>query len=235
MVFVCPTREETENKTKALCKLKKILNEIQDSLSVPLLFRGKRVPREILTYRLLIEVVTLVRYASVKERLSILIQHRLLVRIHWIQHWTWSLPTHHLIQQVCYKVPPKAKKKGQADESSKNKAENVTSKVKQSKSRELRASILYRGCDCEQRNGLQDDCQRTGCHGSPECLTRPPTCGPSEFCNGKHLGKKTVSSGYQSVAGGGGAGGPDALETAKYKCFAAVLKSPVPVCCAPCQ
>lgn len=60
----------------------------------------------------------------------------------------------------------------------------------ESKSRELRGGILYTGCDCEKRNGLQDDCQRTGCHGSPACLTSPPTCPPSQFSNGKHLLKK---------------------------------------------
>lgn len=62
--------------------------------------------------------------------------------------------------------------------------------VKQSKSRELRASVLYVNCDCEKRNGLQDDCQRMECHGSPECLTQPPTCGPSAFASGKHLEMK---------------------------------------------
>lgn len=60
-----------------------------------------------------------------------------------------------------------------------------------SKSCELRSSILYSGCECEKRNGLQDQCPRSECQGSPACLTRPPTCGPSEFAGGKHLTKKT--------------------------------------------
>lgn len=57
-------------------------------------------------------------------------------------------------------------------------------------SRELRGGKLYIGCDCEKRNGLQDECQRSLCQGSPECATIPPTCAPSEFSNGKHLTKR---------------------------------------------
>lgn len=69
--------------------------------------------------------------------------------------------------------------------------EPVITRVKQSKSRELRASRMYVGCGCEKKNGLQDQCPRTDCLGSPECLTQPyPICGPSEFCNAKHLEKK---------------------------------------------
>jgi len=49
------------------------------------------------------------------------------------------------------------------------------------KSCELRGGRYYAGCDCDKRNGLQDDCQRTGCHGSPACLTNPPTCAPSQL------------------------------------------------------
>ncbi|XP_060520263.1 keratin-associated protein 10-7-like isoform X2 [Cylas formicarius] len=73
-----------------------------------------------------------------------------------------------------------------------------------SKSRELRASVLHVGCECEKHNGLQDNCPRSECHGNPECLTKPePTCGPSTFAGMKHLGKpyctdkKTESNQYQ--------------------------------------
>jgi hypothetical protein len=38
---------------------------------------------------------------------------------------------------------------------------------------------LYNSCDCRRRNGLQNDCRQTYCHGRPECLTDPPTCLPS--------------------------------------------------------
>jgi hypothetical protein len=38
---------------------------------------------------------------------------------------------------------------------------------------------LYTSCDCRRRNGLQDDCRQTLCHGRPECLRDPPTCLPS--------------------------------------------------------
>lgn len=62
--------------------------------------------------------------------------------------------------------------------------------LKNVNSRELRASILHTGCDCEKWNGLQDQCPRRGCQGSPECLTNRPTCGPSQFSNWKHLEKK---------------------------------------------
>jgi hypothetical protein len=37
---------------------------------------------------------------------------------------------------------------------------------------------VYTSCDCRRRNGLQDDCRITVCHGRPECLTDPPTCLP---------------------------------------------------------
>jgi hypothetical protein len=39
---------------------------------------------------------------------------------------------------------------------------------------------VYTTCDCGRRNGLQDDCKLTLCHGRPECLTDPPTCIPSQ-------------------------------------------------------
>lgn len=101
---------------------------------------------------------------------------------------------------MCYKlktVKPKKQEKRERTEKQSEKPADIShwykplgTIVKQSKSRELRASILYVNCDCEKRNGLQDDCQRMECHGSPECLTQPPTCGPSAFASGKHLEKK---------------------------------------------
>ena len=52
--------------------------------------------------------------------------------------------------------------------------------VKEVKSRELVGGVLYTGCDCNKRNGLQHDCKRTLCQGRPECLTKPdPMCIPS--------------------------------------------------------
>lgn len=87
---------------------------------------------------------------------------------------------------VCYKHEKIEKKRN-----GRSNKRNEVKRTKRAKSRELRASIYYMGCDCEKRNGLQDDCRRTGCHGSPECLTKPdPICGPSEFSGSKHLGKK---------------------------------------------
>lgn len=102
-------------------------------------------------------------------------------------------------------------------------------KPRRSKSRELRASILYTTCDCIKRNGLQDDCPRTECHGAPCCLTLPdPMCGPAEAARtfmeskfGKHKG----------------------LE--QYQCYPAYVKLPggpspcsppccPPGCCGPC-
>lgn len=77
---------------------------------------------------------------------------------------------------------------GKKEKKSDKKNEGID--LKESKSRELRAGILYAGCDCEKRNGLQDQCPRSQCQGSPQCLTIPPTCPPSQFSNGKHLMKK---------------------------------------------
>lgn len=111
---------------------------------------------------------------------------------------------------MCYKIESKGDK---------NKKSKIDKK-KRSKSREIRAGILYRGCDCEQRNGLQDQCPRTGCHGSPECLTKPePICGPSEFANGKHLGKnyyKTFLKENEDEEDGG-------RQTVEYNCFPATV------------
>jgi hypothetical protein len=47
------------------------------------------------------------------------------------------------------------------------------------KDQELRGGVFYSGCDCNRRNGLQDDCQRIECLGRPACLTDPPMCIPS--------------------------------------------------------
>ncbi|EEZ99965.1 keratin-associated protein 10-8 [Tribolium castaneum] len=91
-----------------------------------------------------------------------------------------------------------------------------------SKSRELRASILHVGCDCEKRNGLQDDCPRSECQGAPECLTKPdPTCGPSEFANGKHLGRKKDYSGKNK-------------DLEEYQCYPAYVRLPPCPPCSPC-
>ncbi|EFA10004.1 uncharacterized protein LOC107398615 [Tribolium castaneum] len=123
---------------------------------------------------------------------------------------------------VCYKSERHDKKKNGRTV----KKTNALKRTKRAKSRELRASILYQGCDCEKRNGLQDDCRRTGCHGSPECLTKPePICGPSEFSNGKHLGKK--SGGYVSSSGEVVDAGDDEGNekvSVYYNCYPAAIK-----------
>lgn len=133
---------------------------------------------------------------------------------------------------MCYKIkkPTKAAESKKATTESKTKKDDDT-QVKQSKSRELRGGILYSGCDCEKRNGLQDDCQRSECRGSPACLTKPnPSCGPSQFSNGKHLGKKSYKVGEIGGIGdgSGGAGGSDGNNALiqspdEYMCFPAVL------------
>ncbi|CAH1168231.1 unnamed protein product [Phyllotreta striolata] len=43
---------------------------------------------------------------------------------------------------------------------------------------ELRASHFIK-CTCKKRYGLQDLCDRTGCHGSAQCACNPPCCQPS--------------------------------------------------------
>ncbi|KAL1138384.1 hypothetical protein AAG570_008448, partial [Ranatra chinensis] len=46
-------------------------------------------------------------------------------------------------------------------------------------SNELRGGVLYSGCHCWKKNGLQDDCPRWDCGGRPECASRPlPECPP---------------------------------------------------------
>lgn len=141
---------------------------------------------------------------------------------------------------MCCRVQQEKTKKPEKCEKTENKpAEDshwyqpLSTRVKQSKSRELRASVLYVNCDCEKRDGLQDDCQRMECHGSPECLTHPPTCGPSAFASGKHLERKrelgraglkgeTQSSGKADT---GVTNGDDDCEEYQYCC--------IPVCCVP--
>ncbi|XP_044754593.1 uncharacterized protein LOC123313684 [Coccinella septempunctata] len=54
-------------------------------------------------------------------------------------------------------------------------------------SRELRGGLMYRGCDCDKTNGLQDRCLRFCCLRNPKCKTRPATCYLSRFSGGKHL------------------------------------------------
>ncbi|XP_017758354.1 PREDICTED: uncharacterized protein LOC108549477 [Eufriesea mexicana] len=50
--------------------------------------------------------------------------------------------------------------------------------VKQCKSFDFRASIIYR-CECIKRNGLQDRCMMWNCMGRPECMTKLyPVCMP---------------------------------------------------------
>ncbi|GJQ67897.1 hypothetical protein Trydic_g16657 [Trypoxylus dichotomus] len=112
---------------------------------------------------------------------------------------------------VCYRMP------------------RVVNPIKRSKSRELRASILYTTCDCIKRNGLQDDCPRSECHGSPECLTLPePVCGPAEAARTFTISKFGKNKDLE-----------------QYQCYPAYVKMPggpspcsppcCPVgCCGPC-
>lgn len=63
------------------------------------------------------------------------------------------------------------------------------------------------------------------CHGSPECLTQPPTCGPSAYAFGKHLGKKKYDAGQNgrenggSVGDGGGVAKKGDVNEYQYYCF----------------
>ncbi|XP_026470948.1 small proline-rich protein 2H-like [Ctenocephalides felis] len=71
---------------------------------------------------------------------------------------------------------------------------NGCNTVKRCKSRELRAGILYVGCDCPKRNGIQDDCRRAECQGSPPCLVKPePICCPSQYADARHYACKYKS------------------------------------------
>ncbi|CAG9766985.1 unnamed protein product [Ceutorhynchus assimilis] len=131
---------------------------------------------------------------------------------------------------VCYKEH--VSKKHKSNHKIK-KQSSPSIRLKESKSRELRASILYTGCQCEKHDGLQDDCPRTGCHGSPECMTSPPTCGPSEFCDGKHLGKKIKGKNGKGHGGKNNEHEEDHHRD-RYKCFAATLDTPIMIPCPPC-
>jgi hypothetical protein len=122
---------------------------------------------------------------------------------------------------VCYKMEKIEKRKNGRPAKRNNRPRRTT----RAKSRELRASILYIGCDCEKRNGLQDDCRRTGCHGSPECLTKPePICGPSEFSNGKHLGKKFGTAEEKADDNDNCEDEGSGRVTVYYNCYPAVVK-----------
>lgn len=82
------------------------------------------------------------------------------------------------------------------------------------------------GCQCEKRNGLQDDCPRSDCQGSPECLARPnPTCGPSEYADGKHLTKKLLRAGRKGAdAAAADTSEDDGCVEEEYQCFPAYVK-----------
>ncbi|XP_057672435.1 uncharacterized protein LOC130903981 isoform X1 [Diorhabda carinulata] len=71
--------------------------------------------------------------------------------------------------------------------------------VNTSKSRELRSSILYVGCQCERRNGLQDECPRFECQGSPVCLLPSPQCGPGTHAREKQLEKRISTTKIESL------------------------------------
>lgn len=126
------------------------------------------------------------------------------------------------------------------------------------KSRELRASIMYYGCDCIKRNGLQDQCPRTGCQGDRLCAYDPPCCCPGQIATRKleeqderydYMVAKARGGGancHGSRTGGGGYGGsggysggraPAGCLKAEYLCFPAYFKMPPcsPNCCTPCS
>ncbi|KAF7286326.1 hypothetical protein GWI33_006055 [Rhynchophorus ferrugineus] len=209
MAFVCPTKEETQNLAHMAANIKKTLQDVEKSLTVSV--KPICVPC----------CVPLCEYPQE------------------ITNGNGKNPPKNSFDppkvMVCYREPLS---KSKAKEGKAEKEEGII-RLQQSKSRELRASILYTGCQCEKRDGLQDDCPRTGCHGSPECLTSPPTCGPSEFCDGKHLLKKNKyhdrngsKSKKESDKAGSGKN-ESAQPKARYKCFAATVDPPI-VCCPPC-
>ncbi|CAH0554654.1 unnamed protein product [Brassicogethes aeneus] len=114
---------------------------------------------------------------------------------------------------VCYKLP------------SKNASwDDDGIPLSNSKSRELRGGQLFLGCYCCKKNGLQDDCPRAECQGSPPCLTKPPTCGPFVYCDAKHLQAKAakfLARGKENPH----------EQKMKYKCFPATVKPPEVPCC----
>ncbi|GBP82265.1 hypothetical protein EVAR_103448_1 [Eumeta japonica] len=75
---------------------------------------------------------------------------------------------------------------------SEKKAEENKNHLKRTKSRELRAGIMYYSCTCVKRNGLQHDCRLTACGGEPACLVRPdPVCAPSQLARVRGLADPT--------------------------------------------
>ncbi|KAJ8920315.1 hypothetical protein NQ315_011977, partial [Exocentrus adspersus] len=160
MAFVCPPKETSDKKAKILCRLKKVLKEIEDDTAVgvnpvcvpcciPVCCMPDCMPCP--------AVDETPKQPKVMETPNVM---------------------------VCYKIPPKKCTNGKKPEepsspsspSSNNNRDQDRDviRLKPSTSRELRASILYRGCDCEKRSGLQDDCRRTGCHGSPRVSYQAP-------------------------------------------------------------
>ncbi|XP_030759314.1 uncharacterized protein LOC115884778 [Sitophilus oryzae] len=206
MVFVCPTKEISENITELSSKIKKTLKDVENSMKIGV--KPICLPCCVPMYDYPSEIKNNGKEDNNKN------------------NYNFDPPQ----VMVCYREPYQ---KSKESHNGSHKEEGVI-RLKTSKSRELRASILYTGCLCEKRNGLQDDCPRTGCHGSPECLTSPPSCGPSEFCDGKHLGKKNS---YRHTNGNGSSNnksngnshnnGGNGKPKARYKCFTATVDSPV--------
>lgn len=88
-------------------------------------------------------------------------------------------------------------------------ASNENKKLRRTKSRELRAGIMYYSCHCIKRNGLQHDCRRTGCNGEPACLVLPhPLCAPSQLARARGLADPAPFTEHLKGSGsGGGASG----------------------------
>lgn len=150
-----------------------------------------------------------------------------------------------MVLQLCYRsggTSTEPANKHNKETKTDNKTLKPQSKVKPSKSRELRGGVLYVGCDCEKRNGLQDDCHRSECFGRPPCLTRPPTCGPSAYSNAKHLRKLQNIDYNRSIEQNDmgnegrkeGKGGEDVKKDGgKITCIP--ISAIKPVCCIPCK
>ncbi|KAL4702978.1 hypothetical protein ACJJTC_008756 [Scirpophaga incertulas] len=101
---------------------------------------------------------------------------------------------------VCYKYedcgPPKGQHSDDATKAADASAQQKEKELKRTKSRELRAGIMYYSCHCIKRNGLQHDCRRTGCGGEPSCLVLPdPVCGPSQLARARGLADPAVLKG----------------------------------------
>ncbi|CAH1115624.1 unnamed protein product [Psylliodes chrysocephalus] len=62
---------------------------------------------------------------------------------------------------------------------------------------ELRGGNFVK-CVCKKHYGLQDLCERTGCQGSPYCVSNPPCCGPSYFTK-TYIGKPTSKPRYYQI------------------------------------